>query len=593
MQISKFYTFYDFNYRNGSPPFRPLIQHKLRRKMECLVDLYPHHDQAGWVNYFLEIIKDSSAAQLEKQLAYWHLLAYLDLDRCYLIWRNFRQFPIYTVKSQELYDFTNNILFQPDKFQKYLYKYDARNASGANLKTYILSILRNAMREKLGLASSWHILCDIEIKNPTKFARALKKRRDALERYGVSEPHRSCYIFALKYFILVYKTNHTSNAHRIEGSRWPKAKAKDFRETANYYNSRRFMRDAPLQASAGENVTSETIRKWMNICIKALRYQPSIIETNYSINNYEQFSSSINLEETSLDEHPDLLQKTDLLLRKTIQTIQYSYQKIHSKIPWKFRLSIMPLCYPHSLALLNQERLGNKIGVHQGTISRYVHKYFEAPLLNKFKQFADDEINLESYLTIFLEKRFINPQLSNLPDKILIEAIQALDDDSQKILKFRYSQKMNAENIALVLSNQKSRKVKEIDSILLTTRNKLQEELLAKLATQQARYIKLWLKKYYQDIIHTVLFNSFKELNFVRQEILYLRYCYKMEEQEILNIYPHCDPTKVILESKKQLHRSVLIWSVYTMSISLVSESQQVMAIVENWLSNSLIYTEL
>ncbi len=593
MQIHKFYTFYDFTNQNGYPPFKPLIQNRLKRRMEWLVNSYPNWDRGAWVNYFVKIIKDNSQSELEKRFAHWHLLAYLDLDRCYLIWRDFHKFPFYAVNSQEFYDLTNNLLFQRDKFQKQIYKYNSQNLSGANLKTYILGILKNTIREKLDLTSSWRVLCDVDINSTRKFDRALRKRREALERYQVTEPYISQYIFALKYFIPVYKTNRIDNSNRREGSRWPEPEKSDFIEVAKYYNSQRFLPNAPLQAAAGSQVTPKTIKRWINICIKALQYSPRIVEISYNSNSYEQQNNELDNPGKLLEleeEQANVLQQADLILREKIQRIEHSFEEIRSKVPQEFRQAIMPLCYPHPFALLNQEKLGNKIGVHQVTISRYISKYFEIPLLNKFKQFTNEKLNLESYLTIFLEKRFTNPKFSNLLDKILIEAIQSLDNESQKILKFRYSQKMNVAEITRALSSEKLREQNEINLILVRAENKLQKQLLEKLSKCQAEYVKLWLKKYYQEMIQVVLLNSFKELNVVMQEILRMRYCRKMNERGIMSFYPSLNTTQAMGEAKKQLQHSVLCWIDNTLGVSLAAENQQVMEIVEDWLSKNLIY---
>ena len=595
MQISKFYTFYDFNYRGGYPPFKPLIQYQLKKNIEDLLSLYPDWNQIKCVSYFIEIIKSSSYSAGEKRLAYWHLLAYIDLDRCYLVWRNFRKFPFYAAKSQEFYDLTNDLLFQPTKFNKLIYKYNAHDVSGANLKTYILGILKNAIREKLNLKSSWRILCDVDINSLKKFDRALKERRKALKRYGVIEPQRSRYIFALRHFIKVYKTNRIDDIPRIKGNKWPEPELSDFVEVANYYNSQRFTINAPLQAASGLTVTPEVVKKWIKICIQALQYNPRIVEITYDINTYEQHNSEFNNSCQLKEQENKLIElslQTDIILRNTIHKIEHNFSRIRSKIPQKFRSSIMPLCYSHPCALLNQEKLGNKIGVDQATISRYIHKYFESPLLNTFKQFSNEKINLESYLTTFLEKRFTNPRFFSLVDATLIEAIHILDFDSQQILKFRYSQKMTVVDISRVLSRQKSKTPQEIDLILVKAKSKLRERLVKQLARWQAEFVRLWLRNYYHEIVQAVLLNSFKELNFVMQAMLIMRYCQKMDEQKIISFYPDLDPTKTIKEAKKHLHYSLLYWVNYSLYISLGSERKRVLEIVEDWLSKNLIYIE-
>ena len=596
MQIEKFYTFYDFTNHNGYPPFKPLIQNRLKKRMEWLINLYPNWDYTIWVNYFMKIIKDNSQSEFEKSFAHWHLLAYLDLDRCYLIWREFRKFPFYVVNSHELYDLTNSLLFQRDKFQKYICKYDSKNLRGANLKTYMLAILKNTIREKLDLKSSWRILCDVDINKTKKFDRALQKRRDALEIYQVTEPSVSQYIFALKYFIQVYKTNRIHNSNRRQGSRWPEPEWSDFVEVAKYYNSQRFLSNAPLQVSAGSEITPETVKTWINICLKALQYSPKIVEIPYNVNSDKQkdyeLSNFYKFSDPE-EETVNISQQADFVLRKKIQKIEHSFKEIRSKIPQEFRPAVMPLCYSHPFAPLNQEKLGNKIGVHQGTVSRYISKYFEIPLLNEFKQFTNEKLNIESYLNIFLETRFTNPKFSNLLDKILVEAIKSLDDESQKILKFRYSQNMDLADIASALNSQKRNKPYEIKSILVRVKNKLQQQFLEELSKWQAEYIRLWLQKYYQGVIQAVLLSSFRKLDSFRQEILEMRYCQKMDERTIMKHYTKINTTQAMCQAKQQLQQSILYWIDNNLGVSLTTEKQQVMEIIEDWLSKNLIYIKL
>lgn len=594
MQASKFYTFYDFTSRNGYPPFKPLIQKRLQRRMKRLASLHPSWSGNTWIDYFIKIIKDSSSTEYEKRFAHLHLLAYMDLDRCYFIWRDFCKLPFYAANSCELYDLSNSLLFQRDRFKKYIYKYDSKNTSGANLKTYILAIVRNFIREKLDLKSSWRLLCDVDIDSNKRFTRALQKRRDSLERYGITEPYISRYIFALRYFILVYKTNRVLNPNRREGSRWPEPEWSDFVEVASLYNSHRFLSHAPLQVSAGAEVTPETVKKWIDICIKALQLAPIVIE--YDLNSYVRLNNELSNPWQYLNleaEQTNILEQADLVLRSKIQIIEGSFETIRSKIPQQFRHAVMPLCYPHLLAPLNQEKLSNKIGVHQGTISRYIAKHFENPLLEEFKQFTNEKLELESYLAMFLDKKITNPKFFNLLDKILVEAISKLDRESQKILRLRYSQHMDFTDIARALSRQQNIKPHEIMTTLIKVEHELRKEFEQNLNKWQAEYIKLWIKSYYQNMIQSILLNSFQEFDDVIQEILRMKYCQNLNEPKIINFYPNLDVVKAIRDAKQHLQQALLRWSDDNLGISLVREEQEVMKIVEDWLATSLIYLEL
>ena len=117
---SKFYTFYDFGYGSGSPPFKPLVQNQLRKRIEKLTKSEPEWNESDYIQHFRGILLNNTESDLEKRLAHFHLVAHIDLDRCYLIWRNFHYFPFYAAKSEKYYALTNEILFQQQKFKKYL-----------------------------------------------------------------------------------------------------------------------------------------------------------------------------------------------------------------------------------------------------------------------------------------------------------------------------------------------------------------------------------------------------------------------------------------------------------------------------------------
>ncbi|WP_019506221.1 hypothetical protein [Pleurocapsa sp. PCC 7319] len=144
------------------------MQYKLRKRIERLANLHPEWNESDYVQYFVENFLNKPESDSERRFAHWHFLAYLDLDRCYLIWRNFHYFPFYAAKLEEFYGLTNEILCQSHKLKKYLNKYNPQNDKKASIKTYILSILKNSIREKIDLQSDWHLLCNVDINSLRK-----------------------------------------------------------------------------------------------------------------------------------------------------------------------------------------------------------------------------------------------------------------------------------------------------------------------------------------------------------------------------------------------------------------------------------------
>ncbi len=589
--IDKFSTFYDFTHNNGYPPFKPLVQYKLRKRIERLADLHPEWNESDYVRYFGDILQNKSESDSEKRFAHWHFLAYIDLDRCYLIWRNFHYFPFYAAKLEDFYALSNEILCQPQKLKIYLDKYDPQNVNKASIKTYILSILKNSIREKIDLQSDWHLLCNVDITSLRKLNNFGTKLRKALEKYGLREPKISKYIFAWRYFVPLYKNNITYNFDRRKNKRWPEPVNSDFAEAANYYNAQRFQPNVPLQVAAGKEVTPEILKKWMNICIQALQQAEEIIEISRDADIYEKQEKQIDNWITSdyQDEESDPLEQVEIILRQEIKRIEANFDKIKSRIPQESRRAIMPLCYANRLAILNQEQLASLLGVHQGTVSRYISKYIETPLLNKFRNILNKKFELEFYLDTFLSERFANPHQERILDRLLVESIKNLEARKQHILKLYYGQKMNSKTIEAGIRSDDIINNKYIIKIT----NELTILFQEKINKWQNKYIKFWLRNYNKNIIQTVLLNAFKQLTILEQEILKKRYCQKIDEKEIVNFYPRYSVSQIIYEAKQQLVDYLLQWIKNNLSIALDSKKLQVMGVIDDWLLTALIYLEI
>ncbi|MDJ0690290.1 MAG: hypothetical protein QNJ41_17495 [Xenococcaceae cyanobacterium MO_188.B32] len=586
----QFCTFYDFTDNNGSPPFKPLVQYQLKRRIEKLANLHPEWNESNYIQYFSEIFLNKPEDDAENRFAHWHFIAYLDLDRCYLIWRNFHYFPFYAAKSEHFYALTNEILCQPHKLKLYWGKYNPKHEKKASIKTYILSILKNIIRENLGVQSDWHLLCNVDINSLRKLNNFGQKLRRALEKYGLREPKISQYIFAWRYFVPVYKSNIIYTFEKRKRERWPEPGNSEFIEAANYYNTQRLQPDAPLQLSSGKEVTSEMIKKWMKICIEALRQAEEIIEISRDADVYEKQEQQLD-RWMSLDgqEQPDSLEQVEIILRQEIKKIEANLDKNKSRIPREFRRAIMPLCNANRLSILNQGQLANLLGVHQGTISRYISKYIETPLLNRLKELLDRTFELEFYLDKFLSSRFDNPHQKNILDGLLVESIKNLDEQKQYILKLRYGQKMNLSQIGSRINSRITIDENDISKI----KNNLKRLFQDKIHKWQAEYIRSWLRNYNKNIIQTVLINAFKQLNILAREIIKRRYCQQMDEEEIINLYPQCNVSQIISETKQQLEDSLLQWVNNYLAISLNSKNLQVRSVIDDWLLTALIYLEI
>ena len=146
-----------------------------------------------------------------------------------------------------------------EKFQQIIYKYDKEKSS---LEYYFQKIWENIIKDNLKFKfSKWRRLktaknCELD---------------EALLRYGINKYLIAKIKFAVKYFKQVYTMNRiTNNANRKSGDKWPEPEISDYQECADLYNSERMLPSSPYEVSSSSEITIETLKEWIEMCIKAL-----------------------------------------------------------------------------------------------------------------------------------------------------------------------------------------------------------------------------------------------------------------------------------------------------------------------------------
>ncbi|NER48136.1 MAG: XRE family transcriptional regulator [Symploca sp. SIO1A3] len=591
--IDEFCILYEVTSSNGYPGFKRSIHKPLRSRMEKLVQLHPEWQANHYLQYFLGIINDDSQLESERQLAHLHLVAYFDLSRCHFVRQFSQKFPFPTATCIKFFELTTDVLYNREQLKKCLNGYDAQDASGANLKTYLQGVLKNVILDQIKFESSWHLLCNVELSSRRKFNNAQQKLREALLREGIVEPDISRYLFAWQYFVPVYKNNRLHHPNRRNARKWPEPEPPDFAETARDYNTNRFQPDAPLQVSSSPEVMPELIRKWLNICIDALQNSTRIVEIDHDVDGYDQQYNQLDKDWQPLalaEESVDFFQQVDPFFQDEIQRIEHGIEQIRSKIPREVRKAVMPLCYPQELALLVQEQLANKIGVNQGTVARYIANNYKAPLLRildnliKEKLGSNTGVWVSKYVEDFLKHRFSNPNPSDLIELALIDAIQNLEKQTQLIIKLHYGQRMTVEEITVYLTKEKLNKSSDVAQVMLAAKQELEEAVITQINTLKINCANFLLKRYYRQVIHDQLLENFRKIELVEQELIRMKFCQKMTEVRIAKIRPNCHVKQAISTCQQQLQNSLMQWSYDTFRISLEPEKEQVSEVVEIWL---------
>jgi DNA-directed RNA polymerase specialized sigma subunit len=559
------------------------------------------------MEHFLEIFKDESQPDTERRIAHLYLADCLERV-CIASIEDFSK-KLYNseVFLEIFFDVKDDLLCDQNKLHDTLAKYDSSHSSQAKLETYLDKVIKYKLSEILKLESRWHLLCSFDISTKRKLDHAKQKLNQALREYGIVEPDISRYIFAWQYFVPIYKNNRIHNVPR-RAKKWPKPEQLDFAEAAREYNSNRFQSYAPLELYSSPNINATTIKEWMQTCIKALRlysplkYYARTTENTADANSYELEPDQSEKPWKFLEfqeKSEELIDLVDSVFRQDLQRIDDNIGKIRSKIPLAKRKAVMPLCYSHQFSILEQEQLADKVGVHQGTVSRYIYKQYEKPLLNRIndltneKPGSDPSVWTQKCVEAFLTKRFTKLNRWNLIDNILIRTIENLNQDTKYIIHLKYGQKMNVEEI-INYFRQDNHSI-EPDEIIQTVNEvkvQLYKTLIKEMDKAKSNYVNLWLRMYYRDLISSLLTDAFNKLDSELKTIMQLRYCQRLSEEQIVKRKPNCNVSQLISHAKQQLQNSLLQWTLDSFDISLNTEKEQVREVVEDWLTR-LPFVEL
>ncbi|MDY6786265.1 MAG: hypothetical protein SW833_27590 [Cyanobacteriota bacterium] len=597
-----------FNYRQDSLR-RILLSNKgLQKQIKRLVKLHPNWQLREYIEYFLKISEDVLQPNAERKIV--HLYIAIRLEKaCDRVIKDFAiNFPTLRGDSgflyERCYDIKNELLYDVKKLRKVLGNYRAERANPAKVETYFAGVLKHKLWETFEVESPWHLLCNFDLSTQKKKNNAQQKIKKALTKSGVIEPYLSRYIFAWQYFVPVYKNQNIYNTHR-KTAKWPNPNPLDFEEAARDYNGNLLQSYTPLEVFSSPKVSAETIEAWMNEIIKALqlswRLKFDAIARDLESEQFNSDDDSNNQSWKWLDyeeNEKELQDFVDSALNENLQKINKNSNNIRSKIPLKKRNAVMPLCYPHELSILDQEQFANKINVNQATISRYISKHYQTPLFKRIDDLVVEKLGLQlperarNYVEYFFEHSFTCPSRLNLIDDSLIKAIERLDRCTKYVLQLRYARKLELKEIENGDLLNWHREEGEVALIIEQAKIALSQQLAENIKQKQERYITFWLKRYYENVISSVLLNTFSCFESNLKLILENYYGQKMTIEQIEKQQSYYKVGQSIKQAREELENALVQWAFDNFEIDLSAEREQIDEVVENWL-NALYFREI
>lgn len=599
--IDKFSTYLMPDNRNGYMKIEWKSRPHLKRNLELyaakdrqFARLCQEQDKARSIAYFW---MDKAINELQplldwepinrKILALEHLAAYFE-QNCYqaakAIWAKSRE-----RTWDEYLSIARANVYQPDSLLKLIEKYEFSH--GANIDTYIQQVLRKAIKSEtdVGKFSNWRLLCK----------ESDKKLKEALETAGHGKAQIACFLLARKYFKQVYLISKVKNPSRQSGQQWPHPDLGDFQSAANSYNAEKALPSARIPPTP-ETVSGEEIKKWMEICIKAIRNYPRSINPvsleglkevgiEASVEEFSEIGEKIKLHNiwdnvNSESNDRELVDRTDTAFKTEIENIKMLVEKRIQSGKLQLYHRKIPLLY-YGIGL-TQTQIGTKFGINQANINRHLTNYYEVPLLEKLAEMSQSKSWVKPYVSGWLVKDFSSESRSNLIQAALVEAIAKLPPEYQEALQLRYAQNLNVQQISdrlCINSNEVSQRIDKAQQDLEATFLKVVDRWLEE-------YVKSWLNRFYKLPIYTGLDEALKNLAPEYRDILVSCYCQRRSEQQtakLLNIDEKQFEEKIRL-AKAQLQDNLLQWIRSNLDISLDKEAELVKVNIlwQEWLSN-------
>ncbi|MBD2002738.1 MULTISPECIES: sigma factor-like helix-turn-helix DNA-binding protein [Cyanophyceae] len=502
--IELFSVYMTLENKNGRLTIQLKSEPNLKRNVELyknrhkkFVSLCNQQDKGrGLVQFWMDIaLKDLTPKEEWEpanrvQMALEHLTVYCE-ESCYRaaeqVWKEDK----YQSWEEYLF-FARCFIYEQNKFKQILDKYNFDNSS---LNTYITGVLIRTIKDKAAVSkfSRWRLLCK----------KSDKELKEALFRDGHSEPEISRFLFARKYFKQVYQINQVQNPTKRTGQKWPNPDGQDFQEAVKYYNAEKLLPSAPHEVSASTNITDEQLKAWMELCIAALQNYPKSIAPRFSIEALQSAGREVESEESqeileldlqgsieaeeSVENQGNLVNRTEAALRQQLLSLKPEQQEL------------VLLYYGFGL---EQAQLAVRFEVTQSAISRRLNT-IELRLIKTLSGLGQPTEWVTQYVAGWLEYNYQAPIYLDLIHAALVEAIKKLDPQERELLRLRYGQKLDEQEIAIQLGITKS----EVNEALIKAKSKLQIALLNVINNKIKQYISIWLWVFGKNLVKSACEN--------------------------------------------------------------------------------------
>jgi DNA-directed RNA polymerase specialized sigma24 family protein len=354
-------------------------------------------DASAIVQNFLQLYQQDSIPEPQRELAKWHVAAYLEVplyraarDRL----KAFRDYESPAVTWEHYLHLAKRLAYDPDQMLAIYQRYQPEKYSlEQHFQFEIGSKIRDLFYQETGKGkySIWFAL-----------KRASKSElHRGLTSLGIQVAQIACYIAVRDALFEVYSKS---------GNRWLEPTAAQYQAATGYLN-RHYAQTECSNVASGGSIAASNFQTLVKTCIQAIQATPTI----ESLESYQENFSKQSLdasEELALDDPIALLQE-----HQSQQEWQQKNQTMTALLIEQVQQldAVDQAILKHRSLGSNQTQIASQVGINQATVSRRYQRC-QRHLLKAIAHWIQAEFdhsltlenleNLERYLTLWLQKHY-------------------------------------------------------------------------------------------------------------------------------------------------------------------------------------------
>lgn len=364
-------------------------------------------DAHAIVQNFLQLYQQDSISESQRELAKWHVAAYLEAPLYAAVRDRFSAFHNYESPAttwEHYLHLAKRLAYDPTQIWSIYQRYQPEKYSlEQHFRFAIASKIRDLFHQETGKGkySLW-----FSLKRVSK-----SELQRGLMTIGIAEAKIPGYVAARDALFAVYSKS---------GDRWLEPTAAQYQAATDYWN-RHYAHVAGITTASSNLISVSNFQAFVKTCIQAIQATPKIESLDaYQANSFKELSNAE--AELALDDPIALLQE-----QQSQAEWQHRVQTLNTLLTeqtQQFDPIEQTILQARSLGS-NQTQIANQLGINQATVSRRYQRC-QRQLLTAIATWIQAELNyslalehleqLERYIAIWLQQHYATTEHATTED---------------------------------------------------------------------------------------------------------------------------------------------------------------------------------